>query len=107
MWLERSGRTPFSETPPLLVWKDTKQHNKPSEQCGRAKQGPTTLKGGRLSHFLTGGGTLNNLKRDRTLHQWIVRPKLRGAVDINGGRGTSYPYRTRFNPPGNRIYPNV
>lgn len=67
---------------------------------GRPKMGPVATGLGEVFHYVvTGAG--NDVTELRTIHDWIVRPKMRtvkGAAEINTWGGYEKQYQVRISP---------
>lgn len=67
---------------------------------GRPRMGPVATGLGEVLHYVvTGKG--NDITELRTIHDWIIRPKMRtvkGAAEINGWGGYEKQYQVRINP---------
>lgn len=67
---------------------------------GRPKMGPVATGLGEVFHYIvTGQG--NDVTQLRTIHDWVIRPKMRsvkGVAEINGWGGYEKQYQVRINP---------
>jgi cobalt-zinc-cadmium resistance protein CzcA len=70
-----------------------------SEGIERPKMGPIATGLGEVLHYVvTGGG--NDITELRTIHDWIIKPKMRikGVAEINSWGGYEKQYQVRINP---------
>jgi heavy metal efflux system protein len=71
-----------------------------AEGIGRPKMGPVSTGLGEVFHYVvTGAG--NDITELRTIHDWIIRPKMRtvrGAAEINSWGGYEKQYQVRIDP---------
>src|SRR5262245_38375731 len=71
-----------------------------ADGVGRPKMGPVATGLGEVFHYVvTGGG--NDITELRTIHDWIIKPKLRtvkGAAEINSWGGYEKQYQVRIDP---------
>jgi cobalt-zinc-cadmium resistance protein CzcA len=71
-----------------------------TEGIGRPKMGPVATGLGEVFHYIvTGQG--NDVTQLRTIHDWVIRPKMRsvkGVAEINGWGGYEKQYQVRINP---------
>jgi heavy metal efflux system protein len=71
-----------------------------AEGVGRPKMGPVSTGLGEVFHYVvTGAG--NDITELRTIHDWIIRPKMRtvkGAAEINSWGGYEKQYQVRIDP---------
>ncbi|HEY2413324.1 MAG TPA: CusA/CzcA family heavy metal efflux RND transporter [Pirellulaceae bacterium] len=71
-----------------------------SEGIGRPKMGPVSTGLGEVFHYVvTGAG--NDVTELRTIHDWIIRPKMRtvkGTAEVNTWGGYEKQYQVRVDP---------
>src|SRR4051794_11608192 len=71
-----------------------------ADGISRPKMGPVSTGLGEVFHYVvTGAG--NDITELRTIHDWIIRPKMRtvkGAAEINSWGGYEKQYQVRIDP---------
>jgi cobalt-zinc-cadmium resistance protein CzcA len=70
------------------------------EGVGRPKLGPVSTGLGEVFHYIVSGQSSDETEM-RTIHDWIIKPKLRtvrGVAEVNGWGGFEKQYQVRIDP---------